>query len=158
MCTQLRIPLKPLGSHHSSIVLRTPPKIPRTASQHISYWGHPLKTLEQHSSTILLRDLKGILNWTPIMGEGHFGATVSTPPTRRHRFGTGQLGAVPFRRRTFRRRFLIFLYFLSYKEKSMKKAISWMPLSVNLLKLESSILPRAKRATSRNNVATEQRI
>ena len=33
-----------------------------------------------------------------------------------------------------------------------------MPLSVNLLKLESSILPRAKRATNRNNVATEKRI
>ena len=33
-----------------------------------------------------------------------------------------------------------------------------MPLSANLLKLESSILPRAKRATNRNNVATEQRI
>ena len=31
-----------------------------------------------------------------------------------------------------------------------------MPLSANLLKLESSILPRAKRATKRNNVATEQ--
>ena len=31
-----------------------------------------------------------------------------------------------------------------------------MPLSANLLKLESSILPRAKRATSRNNVATEK--
>ena len=33
-----------------------------------------------------------------------------------------------------------------------------MPLSANLLKLESSILPRAKRATNRNNVATEQQI
>ena len=33
-----------------------------------------------------------------------------------------------------------------------------MPLSANLLKLESSILPRAKRATNRNNVATEQRV
>ena len=32
-----------------------------------------------------------------------------------------------------------------------------MPLSANLLKLESSTLPRAKRATNRNNVATEQR-
>ena len=30
-----------------------------------------------------------------------------------------------------------------------------MPLSANLLKLGSSILPRAKRATSRNNVATK---
>ena len=30
---------------------------------------------------------------------------------RRHRFGAGQLGAVPFRRRTFRRRFLFFLFF-----------------------------------------------
>ena len=34
---------------------------------------------------------------------------------------------------------------------------SWMPLSANLLKLESSILPRAKRATNLNNVASEQR-
>ena len=33
-----------------------------------------------------------------------------------------------------------------------------MMLSANLLKLESSILPRAKRATNRNNVATEKRI
>ena len=33
-----------------------------------------------------------------------------------------------------------------------------MPLSANLLKLESSILPRAKRATSQHNVATEKRI
>ena len=33
-----------------------------------------------------------------------------------------------------------------------------MPLSANLLKLESSILTRAKRATNRNNVATEKRI
>ena len=32
-----------------------------------------------------------------------------------------------------------------------------MPLSANLLKLESSILTRAKRATIRNNVATEKR-
>ena len=30
-----------------------------------------------------------------------------------------------------------------------------MPLSANLLKLESSILPRAKRATNRNNVTTK---
>ena len=33
-----------------------------------------------------------------------------------------------------------------------------MPLSANLFRLESSILTRAKRATSRNNVATEKRI
>ena len=33
-----------------------------------------------------------------------------------------------------------------------------MPLSANLLKLESSILPRAKRATNLNSVATEKRI
>ena len=33
-----------------------------------------------------------------------------------------------------------------------------MPLSANLLKLKSSILPRAKRATNRNNVATDKRI
>ena len=38
----------------------------------------------------------------------------------------------------------------------MKQAISWKPLSANLLKLESSILPRAKRATNRNNVDTEK--
>ena len=31
-----------------------------------------------------------------------------------------------------------------------------MPFSANLLKLESSILPRVKRATSRNNVATKK--
>ena len=49
-------------------------------------------------------------------------------------------------------------YFSSYEEKTMKQAILWMPLSANLLKLESSILPRAKRATNRNNVASEQQI
>ena len=38
-------------------------------------------------------------------------------PFRRRRFGAGQLGAVPFRRRTFRRHFLIFLYFSNYEEK-----------------------------------------
>ena len=43
-------------------------------------------------------------------------------PFRRRRFGAGQLGAVPFRRRTFRHRFLIFLYF-SNEEKTMKQAI-----------------------------------
>ena len=32
-----------------------------------------------------------------------------------------------------------------------------MPLSANLLKLGSSILPRVKRARNRNNVATEKR-
>ena len=32
----------------------------------------------------------------------------------------------------------------------------WMPLSANLFPLESSILTRAKRAISRNNVATEK--
>ena len=57
-------------------------------------------------------------------GEGHFGAAVSAPPTRRRRFGAAQLGPVPFRRRTFRRRFLIFFYFSNYEEKTMKQAIS----------------------------------
>ena len=38
---------------------------------------------------------------------------------RRRRLGAGQLGAVPFRRRTLRRRFLI--YFSSYEEKTMNK-------------------------------------
>ena len=33
-----------------------------------------------------------------------------------------------------------------------------MLLSANLFRLESSVLTRAKRATNRNNVATEQRI
>ena len=45
-------------------------------------------------------------------------------PFLRRRFGAGQLGAVPFRRRTFRRRFLIFFYFPSYEEKTMQQAIS----------------------------------
>ena len=71
-------------------------------------------------------------------GEGHFGAAVSVPDI-----------SAPF---------LNFFFFSIYKEKTMKQAISRMPLSANLLKLESSILPRAKRATNRNNVATEQRI
>ena len=38
---------------------------------------------------------------------------------RRRRFGAGQLGAVPFRRR-----YIFYLYFLSYEEKTMKQAIS----------------------------------
>ena len=54
--------------------------------------------------------------------------------------------------------FQILFYFSIYEEKTMKQTISWMPLSANLLKLESSILPRAKQATNRNNVAAEQRI
>ena len=51
------------------------------------------------------------------MGESHFGAAVSALPTRRLRFGAGQLAAVPFRRRTFRRRFLIFFIFRVMKKK-----------------------------------------
>ena len=38
-------------------------------------------------------------------------------PFRRRRFGAGQLGAVPFRRRTFRRRFLFFYIFRVMKKK-----------------------------------------
>ena len=40
--------------------------------------------------------------------EGHFGAAVTAPPIQRW----------TTRRQTFRRRFLIFIYFLSYEEKS----------------------------------------
>ena len=61
------------------------------------------------------------------------------------RFGAEHLGAVSY-------------FFFSYEEKTMKQVISGMPLSANLLKLESSILPRVKRATNRNNVATEKLI
>ena len=78
-------------------------------------------------------------------------------PFRRGRFGAGQLGAVPFRRRTFERRFLIFFFFDLWK-KTMKQAIPWMPLSANLFRLEFSILTRAKQATNRNNIATEKQI
>ena len=90
-----------------------------------------------------------MLNW----GKGHLGAAVS---------------ALQIRRWTIRRRavsapdistpFPILFYFSSYEEKTIKQAISWMPLSANLLKLESSILPRAKQATNRKNVATEKQI
>ena len=52
------------------------------------------------------------------------GRAILAPPTRRRRFGAGQLGAMPFRRRTFRRRFIIYFYFSSYEEKTMKQAIS----------------------------------
>ena len=52
-----------------------------------------------------------------------WGRAISAPPFRRRRFGAGQLGAVPFRRRTFRRRFLLFFYFSNYEEKTMKQAI-----------------------------------
>ena len=51
------------------------------------------------------------------MGEVHFGAAVWAPPIGRRRFGARQLGAVPFRRRTFRHRFLFISDFLSYDEK-----------------------------------------
>ena len=54
------------------------------------------------------------------------------------------LGGGPFQRRTFRRRFLILFYFTSYKEKTMRQAISWMPLSANLLKLGSPIKPKQR--------------
>ena len=47
-------------------------------------------------------------------GEGHFSAAVSAPPIR----------CWTTRRRTFRRRFLIYFYFSSYEEKTMKQAIS----------------------------------
>ena len=57
------------------------------------------------------------------MREGHFGAPVLAPLAQRRRFGAGHLGAVPFRRRTFRRSFLIYFYFSSYEEKTMKQAI-----------------------------------
>ena len=46
---------------------------------------------------------------------------ISAPPFGRGIFGAGQLGAVPFRRRTFGRHFII--YFSSYEEKIMKQAI-----------------------------------
>jgi len=39
--------------------------------------------------------------------------------------------------------------------KSPRKKSLWMPLSANLFRLEFSILTRAKRATNRNNVATD---
>ena len=44
------------------------------------------------------------------MGEGYFGAADSAR--------AGQLGAVPFRRRTFGRCFLIYFCFSSYEEKN----------------------------------------
>ena len=56
--------------------------------------------------------------------------------------------------------FFLFEIFFSLKFSMPKNNVagnSEMPLSVNLLKLESSILPRAKRATNRNNEVTEKR-
>ena len=73
-------------------------------------------------------------------------------------YGGGTFRRWTTRRRTFRRRFIILFYFSSFEEKTMKEVILWMPLSVNLFRLESSILTRAKWATSRNNEATEKRI
>ena len=79
-------------------------------------------------------------------GEGHFGAADSALDNSAPcSFGAGHFGAVSY------------FFFSNNEEKTMKQAIPWMPLSANL-KLESSILPRAKRATSRNKVATEKRI
>ena len=51
----------------------------------------------------------------------------------------------------------VYLYLCRYPDKIPPKESLWMPLGANLLKLESSILTRAKRATNRNNVATEKR-
>ena len=80
--------------------------------------------------------------WGRNRGQVHLGAADWAPGNWAPcRLGAGHLGAVS-----------------SSEEKTMKQAISWMPLSANLLKLESSILPRAKRAANRNNVASEQRI
>ena len=115
----------------------------------------PLGTMEAHA----LKPFGTVLPWClggfrgPLVG----GRAISTPPFGRRQFGAVQLGAVPFRRRTFGRRFLIYFYFSSYEEKTMKQAIPWMPLSANLLKLGSSVLLRAKRASKRNNVAVEKR-
>ena len=75
-----------------------------------------------------------------MMGEGHFGAVVSALDN-----WAPDISA-PFPN----------FFFSSYEEKTMKQAISWMPLSTNLLKLGSSVLPRAKQATNQNNVATEK--
>ena len=52
--------------------------------------------------------------------------------------------------------FPIFIYRVM-KKKHNVAGNSGLPLSANLLKLESWILTRAKRATNRNNVATEKR-
>ena len=77
---------------------------------------------------------------------------------------TGTFPAGLFSARSFRRRFFpptgffpADFYFSSYEEKTMKQEIPWMQLSANLFRLESSILTRAKRATNRNNVATENK-
>ena len=86
------------------------------------------------------------------------GRVISAPPFGCRWFGNGQLGAVPFRRRTSGRRFLIIFHFLSYEEKTMRQDIPWMTLSTNLFRLESSILTRGKRARNRNNVAAENLI
>ena len=48
-------------------------------------------------------------------------------------------------------------YFSSWEENTMKQTIPWMPLSANLFWLESSILTRTKRATNRNNAATNRK-
>ena len=77
------------------------------------------------------------------MGEGHFGAAVSAPPTRRCRFGAGQFGAVPFRRRKFGRRFLLLFYFSSYEEKSIKagnslNAVERKPIPTRVLNPKAS--------------------
>ena len=47
----------------------------------------------------------------------NWGRDISAPPFRRRRFGAVQLGAVPFRRRTFRHRFIIFFIFRIMKKK-----------------------------------------
>ena len=67
----------------------------------------------------------GIMSHNVIVSLGIMEAQLRGGGTFRcHRFGAGQLGAVPFRRRKFRRRFLIYFYFSSYEEKTMKQAIS----------------------------------
>ena len=68
-------------------------------------------TFSQTGKTTAIR--RAAVRETIVSGGGTF---------RRRRLGAGLLGAEPFRRRTFRRRFLI--YFSIYEEKTMKQAIS----------------------------------
>ena len=110
---------------------------------------------------------------------GRLGAAVWAPTIGRRRLGAGHLGAWTIRYKVFfQLRFSVATLFQFVArfarvriEDSNRNSFAlngiqgiacfihhkFNRLSANLLKLESSILPRAKRATNRNNVATEQR-
>ena len=91
------------------------------------------------------------------LGEGHFGTAVSAPPTRRHRFGAELLGVVPFWRRTFRRRFIIFFIFDLWRKNNeagnFLNAVEREPVETRVLNptaTEASYKPKQRSCRTTN--------